>query len=72
MADYRAQPPQPPAPTPELTLAREAHAGRVTKGEGVERRSVIRGLALIALLILAVSMARAGIGRVFPPNWWRL
>jgi len=71
MADHRAQPPQPPEPTPELALAREAHAERVGKGEGLERRSVIRGLLILALLILAVSLARAGLGRVFPPNWWR-
>jgi len=71
MADYRAQPPQPPEPTPELLLAREAHAERVTQGERVERRSVIRGLLILALLILAFSIVRAGLGRVFPPNWWR-
>jgi hypothetical protein len=66
-----AQPPQTPPPTPELALAREAQAERFRRGETHERRSVVRGLILIALLILAVSMARAGLGRVFPPNWWR-
>jgi hypothetical protein len=66
-----AQPPQAPEPTPELALAREAHAERVARGERLERRSVIRGLLVLALLILVASMARAGLGRVFPPNWWR-
>ncbi len=72
MAEHRAQPPQIPESTPELLLAREAHAERVSRGERLERRSVIRGLLLLALLILAVSAARAGLGRIFPPNWWRL
>jgi hypothetical protein len=72
MADHHAQPPQIPQPTPELATARVAHEERVRRGARQERRSVIRGLLLIALLILAVSIARAGFGRVFPPNWWRL
>jgi hypothetical protein len=71
MAAPLAQPPQIPPPTRELERAYEEHAERVARGERLERRSVVRGLLVLALIILAVSITRAGLGRVFPPNWWR-
>jgi hypothetical protein len=51
--------PQPPAPSA---------ARRQT-----ERRRQVRGLLLLALAILIVSLLRVGIHTVFtPPGWWRL
>jgi hypothetical protein len=32
---------------------------------------MVRGLILIALLVLAGSIARAGLERVFVHGWWR-
>ena len=39
--------------------------------EQVERRSVVRGLILIALVVLVGSMLHAGLDRVFVHGWWR-
>jgi hypothetical protein len=69
--ERRAAPPQLPALTPafehqqaELELYRKQR-------EQVERRSMVRGLILIALLVLVGSIARAGLERVFVHGWWR-
>ncbi len=32
---------------------------------------MVRGLLLLALIVLCLSIARAGLGRVFPHGWWR-
>jgi hypothetical protein len=37
---------------------------------GLEQRSLLRGLILLAVVILIVSLARAGFGRLFVPRWW--
>ena len=39
--------------------------------ERIERRSMLRGLLLLALVVLLVSLLRAGMGRAFPAGWWR-
>jgi hypothetical protein len=39
--------------------------------ETIERRSMVRGLILLAVLVMVVSMARAGLDRVFIHGWWR-
>jgi len=39
--------------------------------EKAERRSVVRGLILLALFVLLGSMVRAGLDRVFVHGWWR-
>ena len=39
--------------------------------ERLESRSVVRGLILLAILVLLASMVRAGLGRVFVHGWWR-
>jgi hypothetical protein len=64
----RAAPPAAPAATRELA-EREAHR---REGEQIERRRQLRGLLMLALIVLAFSLARAGLGRVFPHGWWRL
>ena len=42
------------------------------RSEAQERRSMVRGLVLLALVILVLSVLRAGLHRVFPQGWWRL
>jgi hypothetical protein len=37
-----------------------------------ERRRQIRGLLMLALVVLLLSMMRRGFHTVFAPNWWRL
>jgi len=36
------------------------------------RRRQVGGLLLILAMIVAGSIFHAGIGRVFPPGWWRV
>ncbi len=68
----RAAPPQLPLLTPAQQRRLAAHNSYLKQRELVERRSVVRGLILLALLVLVGSMLRAGMGRVFVPGWWRL
>ncbi len=66
-----AQPPAIPEPTAALLQARaEADAHRQQR-EALERRSLVRGLLLLAAVVLVLSIARAGLDRVFVPGWWR-
>lgn len=37
-----------------------------------ERRMQVRGLLVLALLVLAVSLLRAVLHHEFGPGWWRL
>jgi hypothetical protein len=39
--------------------------------ETTERRSVVRGLILLAIVLLVASVTRAGLDRVFVHGWWR-
>ena len=41
-------------------------------GEEQYRRRQIGGLLLMALVILLVTLWRAGLHNVFPPGWWHL
>jgi hypothetical protein len=54
-------PTAPKQTTLELTLLRQA-----------ERRRQIRGLLLLAAVILIFSLLRSGLHNVFTPGWWRL
>jgi hypothetical protein len=67
----RAQPARPPA----LSEREQRHetARRMTLRARVqmEQRSLLRGLILIVLVVLIVSLARAGLDRLFVPGWWR-
>jgi len=65
-----AQPPRTPPPTPALERSEEARKAHLRRRETLERRSLVRGLLLLALVILLVSMIRAGFGRVFVHRWW--
>jgi hypothetical protein len=37
-----------------------------------ERRIQVRGLLWLALIVIALSIARAGLHTAFPHGWWRL
>jgi len=67
----RAQSPRPPQPSAALRKAEAERADYLKGREGLERRSVFRGLILLALLVLAFSLVRAGAGRAFFSGWWR-
>jgi hypothetical protein len=69
--EHRAAPPQLPALTPAFKHQQAAFELYRKQREQVERRSMVRGLILIALLVLAGSIARAGLERVFVHGWWR-
>jgi len=72
MADlHRAAPPRPPVASRALERARLAAEAYRSGHEGLERRSVVRGLLVVVCAILVFSIARAGLGRVFLPGWWR-
>jgi hypothetical protein len=69
--EHRAAAPQIPEPTRGWERTRAEfniyRAGR----ERIERRSVLRGLILLAVVVLVGSIARAGLDRVFVHGWWR-
>lgn len=69
--DHRAQPPRPPAHTPASQRAQDEQDKYLAERESIERRSVLRGLLLLALVALAASIVRAGLHRGFMPGWWR-
>ncbi|WP_263378018.1 hypothetical protein [Granulicella paludicola] len=69
--EVRAARPQAPAPSRALLRARAEQQERKQQRATVERRSVVRGLVLLALVALGISVARAGFERVFVPGWWR-
>lgn len=70
-AGHRAEPPRPPA-----LRERDERLERERKEElrarvRREQQSLLRGLILLAVVILIASLARAGCGRLFVPGWWR-
>ena len=70
-SEHRAEPPRSPAPTRTLERAQLERKAYFRKREQMEHRSLMRGLFLLALLVLVESIARAGVDRVFIPGWWR-
>jgi hypothetical protein len=69
--EHRAAPPQLPALTPAFERQQAEFELYRKQREQIERRSMLRGLILIALLVLAGSIARAGLEQVFVHGWWR-
>jgi hypothetical protein len=67
----RAEKPRAPQPSAAVERERAADRAYVTERERVERRSVARGLVVLAVVVLIASMARAGMDRVFVHGWWR-
>jgi hypothetical protein len=67
----RAEPPRPPALT-DTDERREREREEVLRVRTRrEQQSLLRGLILIAFVILIASLWRAGLGRLFVPGWWR-
>jgi hypothetical protein len=71
MANERAEAPRAAKASRELERARQAQRVYQVGREALERRSVVRGLVALALIVLAFSVARAGLYRVFVPGWWK-
>lgn len=69
--EHRAAPPQLPAPTAAFERQRAEFERYRRQRERIERRSVVRGLILLAVLVLLGSIVRAGLERVFVRGWWR-
>jgi hypothetical protein len=69
--EHRALAASPPAPTRGLKKKREEFRRYRVGRETIERRSMVRGLILLAVLVMVVSIARAGLDRVFVDGWWR-
>ena len=68
----RAASPAIPASTRQHERALLARGAYHREREQIERRRQLRGLLILALIVIALSIARAGLGRVFPPSWWHL
>jgi hypothetical protein len=69
--EHRAASPR----APELSRAAQRELAAVQErrrqGEQAERRGMVRGLLLLALVVLLASFWRAGLDRVFVSGWWR-
>ena len=72
LSEHRPAPPAAFPPTPQQQRETAEQQAFQRDREHAERRRQLRGLLILALIVLAVSIARAGLGRVFPPAWWRL
>lgn len=70
-AEDRAEPPRPPARSSEQERREREREQALGARLGVEQRSLLRGLILLAVVILVLSLAHAGFGRLFVPGWWR-
>jgi hypothetical protein len=70
-AEQRAEAVRPPQPTPALEQSRVELREHRSAREALERRSVVRGLVVLAVVALVASIARAGLDRVFVHGWWR-
>ncbi len=71
VVEHRAASPQLPALTPAFERDRQEFDRYRAVREEAERRSAVRGLILLVIVLLVASMARAGLDRVFVHGWWR-
>jgi len=55
-----------------MTMPANRRDRAVEVSETHERRRQVRGLLLIAAVVLVFSVMRAGVHRVFTVGWWRL
>jgi ferric-dicitrate binding protein FerR (iron transport regulator) len=69
--EHRAAAARPPEATRALQRELAALQERRRLGEQAERRGTVRGLLLLALVVLIASVLRAGVEKVFLPGWWR-
>jgi hypothetical protein len=70
MQPHRAEPPRGPVASPAQQREIERMDTRDARLR-LERRSLLRGLLLIAVLVLLASLMRAEPGRLFVHGWWR-
>ena len=69
-AGRHAEPPRPPALTEREQRRERKRLETLNARVRLEHRSLLRGLILLAVVILIVSLARAGFGGLFVPRWW--
>ena len=69
--EHRAEPAALPAMTRALLLKRKEFEAYRREREAIERRSVVRALLLIGVVVLVGSIVHAGLDRVFVQGWWR-
>jgi hypothetical protein len=69
-SEARAEPPRPPSPSASIQQRRADHKKYLGEREVVERSSVLRGLLLLALVVLFLAFWRAGRARAFYHGWW--
>ena len=70
MREHRAKPPRPPARREQDERNERARKDELRARVGREQQSLLRGLILLAVVILIASLWRAGFGRLFVPGWW--
>ena len=68
---HRAATPQLPSNSSAIQRDRLAFDRYRREREKTERRSVTRGLILMAIVVLVGSILRAGLDRAFVHGWWR-
>lgn len=69
-AGHRADPPRPAALTERDQRRESTRLEKLNSRLRIEQRSMLRGLILLAVVILIASLTRAGFGRLFVPRWW--
>lgn len=67
----RAQPARPPALSERDQRRENARIETLCERVQLEQKSFLRGLILLAIIVLILSLATAGFGRLFVPRWWR-
>jgi len=67
----RAEAPRAPKAGAGVVRAAEERRVLLAAREALERRSLVRGLMVLAVVVLVFSVARAGWGRAFVPGWWK-
>ena len=68
--EVRGETPRAAALPLAMQQAEAEHAAYLRERTAAERRSMLRGLILIALFVLLASLLRAGLDRAFPQGWW--
>lgn len=66
-----AGPPIAPTLTGSARRAGEQQRSYLQKREIAERRSMLRGLIVLALFVLIFAALHSGVSRAFPAGWWR-
>lgn len=63
--------PRPPEASPALQKAEGERRAYLHQREGLEKRSMLRGLILLAALVVVFALFRAIGGDFFPNGWYR-